>query len=68
MCEILAFPCVPASNRAETPRGPAEVMIFPGVRMEHREFTALEAKRLSHLPAKPQRRGRRHPLLDQNKA
>ena len=68
MCEILAFPCVPASNHTETPRGPAEVMIFPGVRMEHREFTALEAKRLSHLPTKPQRRGRRHPLLDQNKA
>jgi hypothetical protein len=43
-------------------------MIFPGVRIEHREFTALEATALSHLPAKPQRRGRRHPLLDQNKA
>ena len=62
MCEILAFPCVPASNHTETPRGPAEVMIFPGVRMEHREFTALEVMRLS------QRRRRRHPLLDQNEA
>ena len=68
MCEILAFPCVPASNRAETPRGPAEVMIFPGVRMEHREFTALEAKRLSHLPTKSKRRTRRHPLLELNEA
>ena len=68
MCEILAFPCVPVSNRAETPRGPAEVMIFPGVRMEHREFTALEAKRLSHFPAKPKRRTRRHPLLELNEA
>jgi hypothetical protein len=68
MCEILAFPCVPASTRSDTPRGPAEVMIFPGVRTEYREFTATEAKRLSHLPRKTQRRGRRHPLLDQNKA
>jgi hypothetical protein len=68
MCEILAFPCVPASNHTETPRGPAEVMIFPGVRMEHREFTALEVMRLSPTPTKPQRRRRRHPLLDQNEA
>lgn len=68
MCEILAFPCVPVSKRAETPRGPAEVMIFPGVRTEYREFTPSEAMRLSHLPAKPRRRARRHPLLDLNEA
>lgn len=65
MCEILAFPCVPASTRSDVPRGPAEVMIFPGVRVEHREFTAQEANRLSHLPTKPPRRARRHPLRDQ---
>lgn len=68
MCEILAFPCVPASNRSQTSRGPAEVMIFPGVRTEYREFTPSEAMSLSHLPRKTQRRSRRHPLLDQNKA
>ena len=62
MCEVLAFPVAEAAARRRPMLAGAQcrVVIFPGVRIERREFTPAEARRLSHLP--PARRTRRHPL------
>ena len=63
MCVVLAFPVTEAAARCCHPLLSSEcrVVIFPGVRIERREFTQEEIRRLSHLP-KPRKRARRHPL------
>lgn len=64
MCEVHAFRVSDSRRRAEAnlSGGSGQVIIFPGVRVERREFTPEEESRLTHLPRKARVRARRHPL------
>lgn len=64
---VVAFPEVPEkSAKGRKAELSGEVVIFPGVRIERREFTLTEARRLQHLPRvrANSRRSRRHPLAE----
>ena len=64
---VIAFPAFPAkSAKGRKAAAAGEVVIFPGVRIERREFTLTEARRLQHLPRvrANSRRLRRHPLAE----